>query len=142
MKKLYLDVNIILDFLLQRHPFYVDAGHLLSLAYEGKIAVYTPPNSFIFAFYQMHYAGTTPEDARHKLAILRKSVNCVTVTDDIIDASIRRLQPDDLEDAYQIEVAASIGADYLITRDRSGFRKCPIPVSTAKGFVDSYYADL
>ena len=48
--------------------------------------------------------------------------------------------PPDLEDAYQIEAAVSVEADYIITNDVNGFRRSPIPVLTPGAYVDAFYA--
>src|SRR5690606_30337338 len=51
MRRLFLDTNIVLDFLGERQPFYIAAAQLLTLADRKKIKVFTSPTSIGNAYY-------------------------------------------------------------------------------------------
>lgn len=51
MHRLFLDTNIILDFLGERQPFYSSAAQLLTLADRKKIKFFTSPTSISNAHY-------------------------------------------------------------------------------------------
>ncbi|MFT4203443.1 MAG: PIN domain-containing protein [Chitinophagaceae bacterium] len=75
MQKVFLDTNIIIDFLGERADFYAPAAKVLTLADKKKIRLYTSPTSVSNTYYLL----TKYENAKtamEKSGILNCSVLC------------------------------------------------------------------
>ena len=51
--KVFIDTNIVLDLLLQRRNFLINAEKIFSLAYKGKIILYFSAVSFVSVTYYL-----------------------------------------------------------------------------------------
>ena len=51
--KVFIDTNIVLDLLLQRRNFLINAEKIFSLAYKGKIVLYFSAVSFVSVTYYL-----------------------------------------------------------------------------------------
>ena len=134
-KKVFIDINIALDLLLQRDPFYTDVEDLFVLVYEGKIELSIAAHSFVIIDY---VASKALNSSKRKALMLnfKKWITVLPLNDDIISAAL--LSGSDFEDEIQQLVAVKQKADVLITHDIKGFKNCPLSVMTAKQFVTSF----
>ena len=58
MRKIFLDTNIILDFLGKRKPFYLPAAQVMTLADKKQISLYTSATSITNTYYLLtRYEG-------------------------------------------------------------------------------------
>lgn len=119
MKKLYLDSNIILDFLLNRQPFAEAASDLLIAAEQGKVTLLVSSLTFITAHYVVSKA-TGKTAATVALASLFIRISTVAVDASVISQALQSGMPD-FEDAVQLFIALAAGADAIVTRDPRGF---------------------
>ncbi len=127
MKHIFLDTNVIIDFLADRKHFAEYAAILFQLAKENKIKIYISAISFNNTYYILRKVTT------HK-----KALNLISELDDLVEFQetnrtiIRKaLKSDfnDFEDAIQYYSAAEIGnIDIITTRDLNDFKKSEIPV--------------
>ena len=121
-----LDINVILDVLQRRHPFYDDSAAVLAAAETGKIIGLVAAHSVTTLFYLLAKYDS-PETARvHTLELL--SVLVVAPVDGHVLEQALALPHRDLDDAVQMAAARQAGADYLVTRDRAGYAAGPLPV--------------
>lgn len=49
--KLFLDTNVLIDFLLERPPFYPAAAMIMSYAFEGKVGICVSSMSVVTTHY-------------------------------------------------------------------------------------------
>jgi predicted nucleic acid-binding protein len=119
------DVNVILDVLQRREPFYEDSAAALAAAETGRLVGLVAAHSVTTLFYLLARYGS-PDTARvHTLDLL--SVLAVAPVDGHVLEQALALPYRDLEDALQMAAARQAGADYLVTRDRAGYAAGPLP---------------
>jgi predicted nucleic acid-binding protein len=136
----YLDMNIVFDYLVGRQPYGQEAAQILTLLRNEKIDVFMAPNAIIMAFAILRQQPNrmSHEQIKHSLILFRKLVGCVPVNNDDVDAALSSSDPDDLEDGFQIVLAKKCGATVIISNDRSGFRDSPIEVMNSKTFLRNW----
>lgn len=133
MSKVFLDTNILLDYLLRREG--VDnAREILMQGYQGKIKLYVSSLSFSNIAYivRKQFKG---EALYNMLTIIREMAGVVSVDESIIDNAIG-LRAADFEDAIQYFSAKNIKANCIVTNNIKDFQFSEIKVVTSKEFVD------
>jgi predicted nucleic acid-binding protein len=139
VKRLLLDVNVILDVLLERAPHAEHAVALWALIETRKATGLLSAHAVTIVYYLIdHRHGR--QRARHALHRLL-SVYTVAAVDDSVIRSATALGWPDFEDAVTATVAASAGCEALVTRNRRDFKKCPVPVIDAATAVALILAD-
>ena len=127
MKRLFLDTNVIIDFLANREPFADAAGQLFSRGLDKKAIIYCSAISYNNIYYLLRQTKT------HYFAIrlldeLAGLTEVVAVDGEIIRRSIHA-EFRDFEDAIQYFSALSIkGMDGIVTRNTKDFKKSELPV--------------
>lgn len=126
MKRLLLDVNVVLDVLLERSPHQETAAALWAAVETGRGRGVLAAH----AVTTIHYLVERNRGRR----VARQAVEAlltvyeVAPVDDAVLRSALALDWRDLEDAVGAAAAVANGCDALVTRDQEGFRGCPIPV--------------
>ena len=135
MKKLFLDTNFIIDYLL-REEFKNDSQQFLAEGSKRKCKFY---NSFLsvanFAYIDRKLSTT---ELYRYLSALSNLFIIIPNTDSQIKSAID-LQASDFEDALQYQAALDAGCECIITRNEKDFGFSQIPVSSASDFVDRYF---
>lgn len=135
MKRLFLDTNIVLDFLLEREEWLQEAISILSLADQGEIEVFCSTLSLATASFFMEKAKMP-----HDLLIKKLKGFCEICTPSPVDADTvhMALQSSfaDFEDALQYYSALSCKADVIITRNGKDFANSKLPVRTASEWIE------
>ncbi|MEO8712783.1 MAG: PIN domain-containing protein [Parafilimonas sp.] len=131
-KRAFIDINIALDLLLQREPFYADVEDLFALAHDNKIELFIAAHSFVIIDY---VASKAMNFSKRKNLMLnfKKWVTVLPLNDEIISSAL--LSATDFEDEIQQLIAVRQKVDVLITHDIKGFKNCPISVMSAKQFI-------
>ena len=124
MKRLLLDLNILLDVLLDRRPHSEGSLALWAAAIQAEIEVLIPAHGVTTIFYVT---------ARQKTAAFAKTAvtELLTVASIALldERTLRRalaLDWDDFEDAVCAACAEALSCDLLVTRDAAGFKKSPV----------------
>lgn len=137
MKRVFLDTNVLVDYLAHRPDFFDNATIIVSLAINKKIKLYAASMSFATASYLMakHYHNDT---AAIKLAISSFIAYCnVTVVDkSTIENSVASAF-DDFEDGMQYACALSCKADCIVTRNVADFSEAAISVLSPDDFLNA-----
>jgi predicted nucleic acid-binding protein len=125
--RVLIDTNIVLDFLLQREPFFQAAELLFQAIDEGEVVGYVTATTLTDIFYISRRHTCSIEQARQAvLETLTATVVCP------VDRAVLELAFDsglaDFEDAVQIFSAVAQGLEAIVTRDAHGFLSSPIPV--------------
>lgn len=126
MAKVFLDTNIVVDFLCERGEFYLPAARIVVKAYRKEIELCCSSLTFATASYLM---GKSKLDSA---AIFQKIASfCTLCTPTIVDQitidEALHSEFTDFEDAMQYFSARRFGADVIITRNKSDFEKSQIP---------------
>lgn len=136
MTKVFLDTNVLVDYLAQRSDFFDDATRIVSLAINRKIKLYVASMSFATASYLMakHYHNDT---SAMKLAISNFIKYCnVTVVDRATVESSVASGFDDFEDGMQNACAMDCRADYIVTRNTADFSQSIIRAVEPNQFLN------
>lgn len=133
MKKVFLDTDIILDFLAQREPHYNAAAELFSMISEGKIKAHTTTQSFANLAYLL-----TKAIAKEKVSrVLLKTSKLFTVIPVSASALDKAFMSNftDLEDAMQYYAALEHKITAIITRNKKDYKHSQIQVFNASEFI-------
>ena len=130
--KVFIDTNIVLDLLLQRRNFLINAEKIFSLAYKGKIVLYFSAVSFVSVTY---YLGKhTNKDIKAILEDLCKIVKILPFNQHIIENTLHS-NFKDIEDGYQYFTAKENNIRIMITRNVKDFLVDDISVVTPEEFL-------
>jgi len=121
--KVFLDANVLLDFLLKR-DHYEDSRNIMSLVIDGKINAYiTPAIVHITGYWLAKAYGS--EKAKQLLLSLLDNVRAIDISHELTLLALNS-KIDDIEDALQYYTAIHNQLDYFISRDKK-FQKSAIP---------------
>ena len=124
MTRVLLDVNVVLDLLANREPFADDAEAVLRLVegglIEGLVAAHT-----ITTLHFLLSRHLSKARAKRTLSDLLHILRVVAVDEERIRHALA-LNWSDFEDAVQAVCAESAEADYIVTRDKMGFRRAAV----------------
>ncbi len=129
-----IDTNVILDYVLERHPFHADAEKIVLLVAVENIVGYlssiTPIN--------VYYTGRKLKGKDHSLKEVRRLVRLfeIATADKQVLQNAFDLDFSDYEDAVQRSSALSESLDAIVTRDTSDFENSPIPVYSPSQFLE------
>ncbi len=124
--RVLLDVNVILDAMLQRSPWHVDADAILQAAAQNQLTCATTSLSLATIFYVgRKVVGTAA--ARTAVRTFLAAFDVLSVNHQtLIDAD--GLPGNDLEDNILIAAAATASLDAIVTRNVADFSHSTIPV--------------
>ena len=134
--RILLDVNIVLDVLADREPFAEDATAVLSIVEAKKVRGYIAGHTAATLFYLLQ-KELGAKRARRALSDLLRIVDVVSVDEDRIRHALA-MGWVDFEDAVQAACAEKAEADYLVTRDKAGFRRAAVKVLSPSEFFAVY----
>ena len=129
MKHIFMDTNVIIDFLADRQPFSLHAAALFDLGSGGKTRIYISAVSYNNIYYILRQSPSN----NAAIKLLDELAGMTEITD-VTQAIIRQsLKTDfkDYEGAIQYYCALSIPEiDFIVTRDTKDFKKSTLPVLT------------
>ena len=125
--KVFVDTNILLDFLCEREPFVQNARMLFAYGYAGRLSLVLSSLSLVNAVYISKKYGYV--DARERLADITEFVRVVDLHEDVAREALV-CDWKDYEDAVQYMSAIKVKADCIVTRNKKDFRKSLIPLYT------------
>ncbi|MEL5896383.1 PIN domain-containing protein [Bacteroides sp. GD17] len=133
MRRVFLDTNVVLDFLMERENFQDDAEAILALAYNGHFRLFLSSLSFSNIAYiaRQLYKGNQLYDLLDKV---RELVSVSEVDDWVVDLALK-LRAKDFEDALQYYSALKANADVIVTRNLKDFSFSDIKVVSPKEFL-------
>jgi predicted nucleic acid-binding protein len=129
MKHVFMDTNVVIDFLSNRHPFAIDAARLFDLSVNGKIRIYITAVSYNNIYYILRQSLTHSATIK-LLAELSDLTEVADVTTNIIRESLKA-DFKDYEDAIQYYCALNIAdIDFIVTQNTKDFKKSRLPILT------------
>lgn len=134
--RVFLDTNVLIDYLARRQQFYNNAALIISECNEKGWKILVSALSFATASYILfshHKINATDIKALFENFI--KICN-VTPVDSMIDNDAVASVFDDLEDAMKHFSALRGQADVIITRNKDDFDVAQIPVMEPQEFLD------
>lgn len=141
MKHIFIDTNVVIDFLADRQPFAMDAARLFDLAIDKKVRIHISAVSYNNIYYILRQSLTN----NATIKLLDELAEMTEITD-VTSAIIRQsLKTDfkDYEDAIQYYCALSISQiNFIVTRNTKDFKKSTLPVLTPTEAIVSLGNDL
>lgn len=131
MERLFLDTNLLLDFVLDRKPFSDQAEEIIKLRFSQKKKLFTSALSVANVAYVVRKAGKNPFTT---IEDLLEWVDVVSLTKSELTLTIKSAFKD-FEDALQYFSAQKIQADVIITRDVKDFSTSSIVVLSPAQFL-------
>ena len=128
MKNIFVDTNVIIDFLGNRESFSNAATELFDL-YEGnKKKIFVSAISYTNIYYLLYKQIKSHKEVISLLNILFDLTELIDVNKNIISQSLHS-SFSDFEDSVQFYSAISNAKiDIIVSRDKKGFKKSTLPV--------------
>ena len=133
MQRIFLDTNIVIDFLGERKPFYESIAKILTLADNKIINIFTSPITISTTYYILtKYEGS--KVALEKIRKFKLLCDISIMNSEVIDKAINSGFTD-FEDAMQYFSAITTNCDLIITRNEKDFKSALIPVLNCEGYL-------
>jgi len=120
-----LDMNVILDVILSREPWVLEASQVWDAHEDGRLnawaCAYSIPTIFYVVRRQMDLAS-----AHEAVRICLETFKIAAVSHSTLELA-RRQNASDYEDALQIASALESSVHAIVSRDSAGFADSPIP---------------
>ena len=124
--KALIDLNIILDVLQKRQPFYDASARLLAAVEMGKLEGWLAAHSITTLFYLVAKVQS-PQQAKVVITELLQFLSVAQVDQTTLEQALN-LPYTDFEDAVQMMAAVQSGAHYLVTRNPRDYKEGPLTV--------------
>ena len=132
--KLFLDTNIVMDYMENREPFVADVLTLFQMGYEGIHQLYVSDLTFANIAYLSRKSMTT--DRLYEILEALCTVLHVSGIGEQGLMTAIRLRAKDFEDSLQYSSARQAAADCIITRNKKDFCFSDIPVLEPAEFIE------
>ena len=134
--KLFLDANVLIDFMSERLPHYLEAATIFTLAVEHKCTIAVSSLSMVTSNYICCDRCNMPlSDWKKKVNIMKSFVEVCPVDSEDIFLSCDS-DWSDYEDNVQYEVAKRYSCDVIVTRNPRDYIKSDIPVLTPDEVIE------
>ncbi len=134
VNKILIDTNVLIDYLLEREPFFDDAkGVILSCAdgkIKGCIAAHSIPNMFFILRKDFN-----AKERREVLLNLCKIFDIEGIDKAKLISGLTNEDFTDFEDCLQMECAKSYGADYIVTRNVADYSVSEVKAIEPKDYL-------
>jgi len=126
LRRVLFDVNVVLDFVLDRGPHALPAALLWAAAERKQIEAFLPAHGITTIFYLV--------SRQHDQRFARRVLDDLLLVPQVapVDGPVLRralaLQWQDYEDAVCAASAEGVGCDVILSRDPKGFPKSPVRV--------------
>jgi len=131
VKHIFLDTNVLIDFLADRQPFSLEAAKLFNYSFTNKVTLYVSVISYNNIYYILR-RSCSHVDSIQILSELQEWTETIAVTKEIIKKSLKS-EFKDFEDAIQYNSARSISKiDCIVTRDTKDYKTSSISIFTSK----------
>lgn len=132
MKRIFLDTNILIDYIDNRAGA-DDAEQIFACGFSGEVLLFA--SSLTFANMAYIIKGRTLEE---KYDALRQMAGVVEILDlgkqEVMAAIAQPVK--DFEDMLQYQCAKAAGCDYIVTNDRRHYDSSDIPHLSSADFVE------
>ncbi len=125
--RVLIDTNIVLDFLLQREPFFQDAELLFQAIDAGQVIGYVTATTLTDIFYISRKHTRSVEQARQAVSETLTAMVICPIDRAVLESAFNSGLVD-FEDAVQMFGAVAQGLDVILTRDNKGFLSSPVSV--------------
>jgi predicted nucleic acid-binding protein len=137
MTKVFLDTDIILDFLGDRKPFSQAALKIFLAGHNKQIALYTSSNSITTAYYILCKL-TSEKRSRELITDLLGHITIIPVTHSTLESAFTSSFKD-VEDAVQFYTALTTSEmDCIVTRNIKDYKRSTLTVISSDEFIKTH----
>jgi len=134
MRNLFLDTNVVIDFLADRKPFSLDAAKLFDLSIPGEARIYVSAVSYNNIYYILRQSLSEPATMKLLNALAGMS-EILDVTKAVIQRALKS-EFKDFEDAIQYHCALSLSTmECIVTRNTKDFKTSSLAVMNPREAV-------
>ena len=133
MTDVFLDSDVIMDFLLKREKFAVHAAMIFALGERRTLRLHTSTLSFLNVNY-IAESRIGRRDSARLIRTLRSLITLLPVDERTVDWALAK-GGGDLEDHVQYRAATDGGVSFFVTRNTSDYPKEPSFVMTPELFL-------
>jgi predicted nucleic acid-binding protein len=133
--KAFIDTDVILDFLIAREPYALDAARIFSLSEKKEISICTTGLVFSNAYYILRKLGPHKK-VIEKLSQLARLLDIIGVSKSTVMQALES-EFNDFEDALQHYAALSENVKIIITRNTKDYKDSEIAVLTPDQYLKS-----
>ena len=138
MDKLFLDANIVVDFLCERsNDFYLPAARLMVKSYNKEIELCCSTLTLATASYFMEKGKISQTEIFHKISDMISICALADVDREVVEQALSS-KFTDFEDAMQYFSAKKWGADIIITRNKKDFQHSQLPVYEPMEYLEKF----
>lgn len=130
----FVDTNILVDFVCCRQPFAEEAKRLFAHACIGEFEIHISALSYVNAVYIGHKYEL--QDVKYALLQLSTIVKVVDLQGEVV-VDMLSSEWKDYEDAVQNQSALLTSADCVVTRNKKDFKDSSLPIYTVAEFFDA-----
>ena len=133
MKSILIDIDVILDVLARREPFFPPAANLWAKVENKHIQAYLASHTITTLFYLIRKV----KDKKFAEECVRDLLSVFEIAPVDKSTLLLALKADfkDFKDAAQYAAAKQVNADFIITRNIKDFRKSDIPIASPDSFL-------
>ena len=135
VNKLLIDTNVLIDYLLEREPFFEDAKKVILSCTNGEtkgcIAAHSLSNMFFIL--RKDYDA---KERREVLLNLCKIFDVEGIDKAKLILGLQNENFSDFEDCLQMECAKAYEADYIVTRNVSDYATSEIKAILPKDYIE------
>lgn len=124
--RVLIDLNVVLDVLQRREPFYAASAQLLALAETGQLDGLIAAHSVTTLFYLVS-KNQSAAVAHTTLTSLMQFLKIAAINHNTIEQALN-LAYQDFEDAVQMVAALQSKVDFLVTRNIKDYQPALLPV--------------
>lgn len=139
MKKVFLDANVVIDFLNKSSLYHLEAKQTLTIVRKHYGKPFISSTTFAIAYYMFGKYISKKERLNKIIKEVFYEFQFIAEDEKIMKQVLTSDFPD-LEDALQYFTAASLPADLIITRNVHDYFLSKIPVLLPSEFIEFYYA--
>lgn len=131
--KLLIDLNVVLDVVQRREPFYAASAEVLSQVLQDEVTGFLPGHALTTLHYIVRrHAGGQKADEMVDWALAHLEI---IPQDRASFVRARSLGLQDFEDAALTSAAEAADCEQIITRNVADFAGAPIPATTPEEFL-------
>jgi len=133
MNKAFIDTDVILDFMIAREPFAMDAARIFSLSEKKQIFICTTGLVFCNAYYILRKLGPHKK-VIEKLTQLARLVDIIGLPKTAVMHALES-EFNDFEDALQHYAALSENVKTIITRNTKDYKYSDLSIMTPDQYL-------
>lgn len=135
MMRIFIDTNILIDFLARRGEFFIPAWSVITRSKQEDVLLVSALSFATASYIMENHHKLSQETIKTLFENFIKACSVTPIDSQTIDESIAS-EFDDFEDAMQYYSALREQADVIITRNKDDYEAARIPVYEPQEFLD------